>query len=144
MINRIIERSFKVSKARGHNKMYIAVDIHETMVTSNYIKGNISTEFYKGAKETLQYLSKRKDVVLIMFTCSYQEEIEKYLEYFEFCGIDFKYCNENPEVKTGDDNHGNYDKKFYFNILLDDKAGFNVEEDWDIIYNTFLKYEELN
>lgn len=36
--------------------------------------------------------------------------------------------NSNPDEK--DTKTGDFSKKFYFNILLDDRAGFQPETDW--------------
>ena len=35
-------------------------------------------------------------------------------------------------------------KKFYFDVLLDDKAGFRPDVDWKLIYELFKKYEITN
>ena len=143
MIHNTIARSFDLAKTRGYNKIYVLVDVHDTILKANYIRGNISKEFYPYAKQTLQELSKRKDVCLILFTCSHPEEIEKYLKFFDEMDIHFQYCNENPEVKTGDDKYGNYDRKFFFNVLLDDKAGFSAEWNWEAVLYEFRKHEIL-
>ena len=87
----------------------------------------------------MKYLSKRSDICLILNTCSHPHEIEKYLEFFKARDIHFKYVNENPEVPNNA--LGCYDDKFYFNILLEDKAGF-IESDWYVIY-TFFKQTDI-
>lgn len=101
------------------------------------------TEWYKHAVEVMQILSKRDDISLILFTCSHPSEIEKYIEYFNSYNIKFDYINENPEVKTDTQGYGNYDKKFYMNILFDDKAGFDPHTDWLYILNE-LNNSELD
>ena len=75
---------------------------------------------------------------LIMYTCSHPEEIEKYLELFESKGIKFNYVNENPEVSGTE--YGDFTGKPYMNVLLEDKAGFDAEEDWKKIGNLLNKY----
>ena len=124
-----IREQFEAAKKKGWDKIFFAFDIHSTIIRPNYEVGNIPTEFYPLAKETLQEISDREDVDLIIYTCSWPKEIEEYLKYFESHGINFKYVNENPEVKN--QGYGFYDKKFYFNVLIEDKAGFNAEKDWD-------------
>jgi len=84
--------------------------------------------YYPEAKELLQELTARPDVCLILYTCSHPPEIEFYLKNFAAHNIKFDYINENPEVKTGVGEFGCYDKKPYFNILFDDKAGFLPSE----------------
>ena len=122
--------AYSTAKARDWNKLYWAVDLHSTCLIPNYEKG-IPTQFYLGAKETLKTMSERSDIVLIMYTCSHPGEIEEYLNMFSLFGINFKYVNINPEVP--DNAYGYFKDKFYFNVLLDDKAGFNPNEDWQVI-----------
>ncbi len=129
-----ILNTFKKIEQRGWDTLYWAVDIHDTCIKSNYSTENIPTEFFPLAKETLQILSNRPDCCLILFTCSHQHHIEQYLTLFKDCDIIFKYVNENPEVPNTE--LGAYDKKFYTNFYLDDKAGFDPEVDWNIIYTT--------
>lgn len=130
-----LHKQFENAKIKGWDKVYICVDIHDTIVHRNYVENVLPTDFLFGAEETLKYLSTRKDVCLILYSCSHPHEIVKYLEFFESKGIHFKYCNENPEVPNNA--LGCYDKKLYFNILLDDKSGW-IESDWIIIYDFFM------
>ena len=51
-------------------------------------------------------------------------------------GIEFSYINENPEV-AGKTEWGDFDTKMYANVLLDDKAGFDPEEDWHALLHHF-------
>lgn len=139
MITNAINVSIINALGKGWDKIYWAVDIHGTMIVPNYVAGKISTEFYPRAKEVMQMLSTRKEIVLIMYTCSYPHEIEQYLELFENVGIHFDYVNCNPEVTDG--GYGYYKEKFYFNVLLEDKAGFNPLTDWEAIEKLF---DQLN
>jgi hypothetical protein len=52
-----------------------------------------------------------------------------------------KYINENPEISDDKGAFGCYDKKPYYNVLLDDKASFNPETDWKPIYDYFVNSE---
>lgn len=141
MILRAIHNAFKKAKERGWNKTFWAIDIHDTIVEGNYKTNDIPTQFYPFAKETLQLLTQRDDVKLILFTCSHPHEIEQYIKLFEENEIHFDYINENPEVQTDLDSYGNYDKKFYFNVLMDDKAGFNPMLEWEPIYWQLIPQE---
>ena len=76
---------------------------------------------------------------MILFTSSYPDEIEKYIETFTDDGIRFKYVNENPEISDTTGCFGYYYKKPYFNVLFDDKAGFFPLTDWKPIYRYFKK-----
>ena len=141
MISVAIKNAFEKAKQRNWNRTYWAIDIHETMIKPNWSETTTPTEFYPRAKETLQYISKRKDIVTILYTCSHPHEIEKYLQLLSDNGIDFDHVNKNPEVKN--EKYGFYDKKPYFNVLLEDKAGFDPYQDWDEVYNSLKEQPEL-
>ncbi|MEM9328183.1 MAG: hypothetical protein AAGA85_21125 [Bacteroidota bacterium] len=136
MITKAIQKALAVKATRGWEKMYWAFDIHETILKPNWTAGVISHEFYPLAKEALLEIEQRQDIVKILYTCSHPHEIEQYLEYFASFGIHFDYVNENPEVLNG--GYGCYDKKPYFNVLFEDKAGFDATTDWLSVLD-FLK-----
>lgn len=54
----------------------------------------------------------------------------------EFIILIFEYLNHNPEVSNTE--NSNYCHKFYFDILLEDKAGFLPDIHWSEI-NFWLK-----
>lgn len=130
-----LNQCLETAKRKNWDRTYIAVDLHDTVVTGNYRSDELPTEFLPNAKETLQFLSKHKNVVLIMYTCSHPAEIEKYFEFFKSHDIHFKYANKNPEVP--DNALGCYKDKVYFNLLLDDKSCFNGKTEWPIIHDFF-------
>ena len=134
-ITKTIDIAYQKAKEKNWDNIYVAVDIHDTIVKGNYTTKDIPKEFYPIAKETLQLLSNKKEIKLILYTCSHPEEIKLYLEFFNQHNITFDFVNENTDVMTDLQGYGNYDKKPYFNVLLDDKAGFNPYEDWITIYN---------
>ena len=123
---------------------YWAFDIHGTILVPTYRKDSYDSEFYPWAKETLQLLSDRKDIIMILYTSSYPKEIEHYQKIFKENDIHFKYINENPEIDSSKGNFGHYDDKFYFNVLFEDKAGFNPNSEWQEIYKLLKKYQNIN
>ena len=126
---------------KGWNNIFIAVDIHDTIVKGNYRTDELPTDFLPMAKETLQMLTKYPNVTLLLYTCSHIPEIQKYFKFFEANDIHFKYCNENPDVPNNA--LGDYTKKMYFNVLLDDKGCFNGKTEWPIIYDYFTNVFKL-
>ncbi len=138
MITKAIEKAFLLAKQRNWDKTFWAFDIHETIIYPNYSANEIPTEFYPLAKETLQEITKRGDVCLILYTCSPPSEIGKFLEFFKSHNINFQYVNQNPEVPNGA--YGCYDTKFYFDVLFEDKTGFDAENDWELILETIRKH----
>ena len=133
-------RTFDKIRSRGWDRIYWAVDIHDTVIKSNYSVTTLPTEFFQGSRSALQRLTDRPDCVLILFTCSHQDHVDLYLKLFEDNGIRFEYVNENPEVPNTD--LGNFDRKFYVNIYLDDKAGFDPSEDWWAIHEALDDLEK--
>ena len=136
-IIRAIENSFKNAQERNWDITYWAVDLHGTISRFNYSNENLNPIYYPFSKEVLQILSKNNSIKLILFTCSYMENCNKIIEIFKNDDIYFDFVNENPEAKNT--NYGDYSKKIYFNVLLEDKAGFEPEKDWEDIYNFLIK-----
>lgn len=139
MITKAIRNAFKHASDRSWERTYWAVDIHGTMIVPNYKGGDVPNEFYPWAKEVLQRISQREDIVLILFTCSHPNELNQYRSLFTEHNIRFQYINENPEVTNGA--YGCYDQKIYFNVLFEDKAGFDPHEDWKLVHDLL---DELN
>jgi hypothetical protein len=130
MISKAIERAVAVKKERKWTKTYWAFDIHDTILKPNYSHLEIPTEFFTGSKETLQLISSIQEIVMILYTSSTPEDVREYLHFFRSHHILFDYANENPEVHSA--SYGCYDVKPYFNVLFDDKAGFDQKTDWSI------------
>jgi hypothetical protein len=91
--------------------------------------------------------SNNKSIVLCLWTCSHTTEIKKYLEFFEQNGIHFDYCNENPEALQT--HYGDYTKKPYYQVLIDDKCQFIDDEFWwkvdqALDYIVFLEFKQNN
>jgi hypothetical protein len=143
MIAKAIVNNYKTALLRKWDKTYWAFDIHETIIIPNYKADHIPKTFYPNAKKVLQQISKRKDITMMLYTCSHPHEIEEYQKYFAENDIIFTYVNENPEVVTGKStDYGNYDKKPYFNVLFENKAGFDAMQDWFIVEKLLKQYDE--
>lgn len=144
IVTSIKRNHFEAMKKKNWEYTYWFVDIHGTILKPNYEVGNIPTEYYPGAKETLKVLTKDKSIKLVLYTCSHPEEIARYVDYFAKDKIIFDFINENPEVKSdkASEGYGYYEDKPYINVLLDDKAGLNPEYDWihikDVLNGKFI------
>lgn len=108
--------------------IYIMVDLHGVILPSNYHSKNDLTFISPYAQQCLRWLSDRKDVILILWSSSYMEEIQSVIEWLKKNDIIIDYINENPV--EGNTVYANFSKKPYFSILLDDKAGFE-KSDWE-------------
>jgi hypothetical protein len=142
MIVKYIKKVFAHSFCKEWYETYWAFDLHGTIIRSTY-KGT-EMIYYPYAQKVLQFLSKRPDIKMILWTCSFPNEIEEYIKRFEADGIHFDNVNENPGISSKHGNFGCYDKKFYFNVLLDDKAGFSPEKDWKKLYFYLLDCQVTN
>lgn len=137
-----IEKQYEIARSRGWDRMYWAVDLHSTIILPNYKKMKAEdVVYYPHAMEVMQMLSDRKDIRLIMYTCSWPAEIEEYQKRFIQDGIRFDWVGHNPEVCNSE--YGDYSKKPYFNVLLDDKAGFDADEDWKNLSWALSQIDEL-
>lgn len=137
-MNRIIklfENAAKIANERNWDKIYVGCDVHSTILKPTY-STILSTEYYPFAKEVLLMLSERIDMCLILWSCSLAEINKEYYDFFNKDGINFDYINENPECPSTD--YADFDTKLYFSVGLDDKFGFDPEEDWEELFN-YLK-----
>lgn len=126
-----IKRAFRTMEDRAWKKIYWVIDLHDTVFEGDRTPNQIGGEFYPKAKEVLQRISKMEDVVLILWSCSYAGVIEDTIKWLKDHDIHVDYGNENPEVPDVD--YASFEKKPYFNILLEDKAGFEGETDWYLV-----------
>lgn len=139
MTRKHILNTFKKKKSHNWDTLYWSIDIHDTCILSNYSVTDVPKEFFPLAKEALLKISARKDCRLIMWTCSYPEQIKEYEEFFSSHGIKFEFVNENQSAQNTV--YGFFEKKFYTNFILDDKAGFDAHTDWKIIIDALDEVE---
>lgn len=135
-LDTVIRNAYIYNKKVGRDKIFISVDIHDTIAQANY--ADEMPEVIETAMDALRKLNKFPEIVLILFSSSYNHE--QYISYFIHHGVRFKYFNENPEVcdtKTGD-----FSKKFFYNVLIDDKAGFELS-DWDVVVDSITKHRSV-
>ena len=136
-----LESALEKMKINGWDCIYILVDLHGTIIKPNHNNLDVY-KFYPYAKETLQLLTKRPDIKLILWTCTTQEYIDKTLKVLKENGIHIDYINENPETKPNpltDPHSLSFESKLYFNVGLDDKMGFDATSDWKEIYEMMKK-----
>ena len=130
-------------KRRNWEYTYWAFDLHSTIIKPNYEAGNIPKEFYPYAKECLCAISKSQEIKMIMYTCSFPHERDLYIEFFKSNNIYFDFVNSNPEVKSEEGGYGYYKEKPYFNVLFEDKAGFDAETEWSDVRELLIEMNIL-
>ena len=91
--------------------------------------------FYPHAREALELITNDPEIVNILWTCTSDENVRKYYDYFKSININFDYINENPEIVNT--KLACFQKKMYCSAGFDDKFGFNPLTDWYPIWNFF-------
>ena len=131
MVEQLFNNAYSLIKERGYDQIIIALDVHGTVFKPNY-STELVMEFHDNAKRALQKLSKRKDVVMYLYTCSYDKYSEEYANELLSQGITVYMTPKSAMDALGIKNteFQCFDHKPYFNIILDDKAGFSPEADW--------------
>ena len=135
-IIKAFEQAFKRSKEKNWDYIYVLVDIHGTIFKPSYYDIE-KYEYYPYAKTTLQLLTVNPKIKLILWTSSYTNVINQYLHVMEKDYIKFDFINRNDDVKDTDIQY--FGDKLYFNVGLDDKFGFDPENDWEEILSYFGK-----
>lgn len=126
MIEHSIFEAYKDKYKKNWDKLYFAVDLHGTILrkTDKIVP-------YRKAIEVLAKLSSLPEIVLILFTSTRKRELRTFYKLIQKHNITFEYFNKNPECNS--DDIRDFSKKFYYNVLFDDRAGFDPEKDWEIV-----------
>lgn len=132
-LENLFKKAFKQKQERGWDTIYVLVDIHDTIIKSDYRAEQRIMEYYPYAIETLRALSERDDVYLILWSSCKTRVLLEYANIFATHGIKFNDFNENSDVENTE--YAYFEKKPYFNVIIDDKAGFEAETDWLQILN---------
>ena len=138
-ITELFAKTRKIADAKKWDKVFIMVDVHETILESDYVNDSENFTYYDKSIEALKRLSDNPFYELILWTSCDDDRAFQYLNEFEKFGIEFSYFNSNPEVQNT--TYARFESKFYFNIILDDKAGFDALSDWQEIIE-YLDFEE--
>jgi hypothetical protein len=135
-IEKSFEGAFKRMKDRNWEKIYVLVDIHDTILKACY-HNEETHEWFPYAKEALDIMSHAQQISLILWTSTHNNVIKEYVDFFKKNGITFDMVNINHETKNTD--LSCFDDKTYFNVGIDDKFGFEAETDWEILYNYLVE-----
>jgi hypothetical protein len=137
MIVKAVERAYRVMAERGYDTVYWAVDLHGVCLASNYASGGY--QWLNGdVPRVLKLLSDRPENKIILWSSVYPEEKSDIIGFFRHHGIevwDFNGNDSEPNTKVSC-----FNEKFYFSVLLDDKAGFDPDTDWKAIEQFYLNH----
>lgn len=142
-IDLAVTRAFEKKRKNGWDKwpkFYWAIDLHDVIIPGTYTRNNEGRQFYPDAEEVLKWLTKRNDMTLILYTSSWENSIEDIREWMLNRTIRFDYVNANPECDSND--LCCFNVKFFFDVMLEDKAGFEGSVDWTEIKKTLIKLGE--
>jgi hypothetical protein len=140
-LKRSIQIAYENKLARGWDRTYWAIDLHGTICPGGYYLNDLENQsFYPMAEEALKTLTADPELILILWTCSHEPYIEGYLKWFKKHGIKFDFINSNLECLPNE--FQDFSKKFYCNVILDDKAGFNPLSDWQTVLEGYIQYKE--
>ena len=93
VIAKAFEAAFCRKREKGWEKIYVVVDIHDTILRACYEKEE-TYAYLPYAREALQLMSSRDDICLILWSGCYRERMEEYRDRFALDGIHFDYINE--------------------------------------------------
>ena len=133
MISNAIERAYNIAKKRDYDTLYWMIDLHGTCLKSNYISGNyefINDDVLIG----LQAIQDQDSSCIIIWSSCHEAAKAPILSFLNEHGIFPDYFNENLEIE--DTATGAFGEKFYFNIGIDDKFGFDADTDWMEVVHT--------
>lgn len=119
-----IKRAYRKLKERSWSHIYFAVDLHDTIFHANY--SGVSLVTFPKSEYMLQYITKHcPEIKIILFSSCYEVDQKRYIDILSSKDIRVDFFNENPDVSNT--LTGCFDKKFYYDVLLDDKADFDPE-----------------
>lgn len=130
-IIKAFEAAFYRAKENNWDYNVVLVDIHDTIFKATYSKEE-NYEYIGKAKDTLQVMSARKDIKIILWSSTFSKI--QYISQLDKDNIIVDAFNRNID---GIENTGIacFDEKPYFNVGIDNAFGFEPERDWDDIYN---------
>ena len=140
-ISKAFEVAFNRMAEKGWDKIYVIVDIHDTILRACYEQDE-NYEYLPQAREALQLLTQRQDICLILWSACDLDKLTRYLDHFEQDGIHFEYANHNPEVENT--SLSCFDDKLYFNVGIDDKFGFEPATDWAEVISVVNKHPQAD
>lgn len=135
-ISKSFDIAFQKMKERKWDKIYVLVDIHDTILEACY-HNKEEHKWFPYAKEALEIMSHAQNISLILWSSTHPSILEEYVAFFKENGIKFNFVNKNTdETNTS---LSCFDDKTYFNVGIDDKFGFEAEKDWKEIYDYLVE-----
>ena len=80
-IGKAFEVAFKRKKEKNWEKIYVVVDIHDTILRACY-ENEETYDYYPYAREALQLMTSRDDICMILWSGCYDEQMAMYRSHF--------------------------------------------------------------
>jgi hypothetical protein len=135
-ISKSFDIAFQKMKERKWDKIYVLVDIHDTILEACY-HNKEEHKWFPYAKEALEIMSHAQNISLILWSSTHPSILEEYVAFFKENGIKFNFVNKNTD--EANTSLSCFDDKTYFNVGIDDKFGFEAEKDWKEIYDYLVE-----
>jgi hypothetical protein len=135
-ISKSFDIAFQKMKERKWDKIYVLVDIHDTILEACY-HNKEEHKWFPYAKEALEIMSHAQNISLILWSSTHPSVLEEYVAFFKENGIKFNFVNKNTD--EANTSLSCFDDKTYFNVGIDDKFGFEAEKDWKEIYDYLVE-----
>jgi len=131
-----VARSYKRYKEKGYEFWYWAIDVHDVIFKGDY-KTNCGMVWLPNAKRAFKIIANIPEIKVILWTSSHEEQIKKIIDKIkDETGLEVYAVNSNPDFSK--DELCDFNDKFCFDLLLDDKAGFNYNDGWEEIIESLL------
>lgn len=136
-IEKAVLQAYQALPSKGWDKIYWAIDLHGTCIEANY-KSQEFKFLDPIIPQVLAHLSALPESKIIIWSSCYPAEQEAVRKLFKDHKIEIFAFNENPAIQNTAT--GCFDKKPFYSIIIDDKAGFDWREDWAMLANAVLTY----
>lgn len=80
-IAKAFEVAFNRKKEKNWEKIYVVVDIHDTILRACY-ENEETYDYYPYAREALQLMTNRDDICMILWSGCYDEQMAVYRNHF--------------------------------------------------------------
>jgi len=136
-----IRRTFVELRPKKKWKIiYWLIDVHGVIIPGSFHRKNDFQFISPDCVEVLRWISEREDQKLILWTSSYESELIELTNWLGTQGILIDCINQNIWEKNTE--YADFSKKPYFNILVDDKSGFEPEKDWAAVKQELINIGE--
>ena len=138
-MRKTINRSYARYKQKGYQYWYWALDVHDVVFKGDY-KVDCALQWLPNAKRALKIIATIPEIKIILFTSTRKDKTQAIIDKLKNeTGLEVYGVNENPDFQTDPGNLCEFDKKFCFDLMFDDKAGFDVNDNaWEEVVATLI------